>query len=209
MLFWGFSGRGASGYRRRLAPLLASPRPVPGAGVGWRFPPAPSGRRLDSSGRGYPAVSAAISHLPSFNTTVNAVLTIRGFRVNVVCRDKREPRLKTLGVGTQANLAFVTACFFYFFFFFLDALCVTRWIEIPVLTKWDSESCGNVKLFRFPLLSAFLAATLWTRFLLIWQFSLFLYPVHFVQTPWERKRQMPSLPSSPSSLLYLQVVARN
>lgn len=39
------------------------------------------------------------------------------------------------------------------------------------------EMCPE--LFRFPPLPAYLAETVWTRFLLIWQFTLFLFPYAF------------------------------
>lgn len=99
-----FRGRSAS---RETALLPPSPRPVPAAGTGGRFPAAPWGWRLDSSGPGSLGLSGAISHPPSLGTTLNAALTIRDFRVSVACRDKREPRLENPGVGAHANLVFV------------------------------------------------------------------------------------------------------
>lgn len=70
---------------------------------------------------------------------------------------------------------------------------------------WKCEG----RLFRLPLLSACLAMTICRRLLLIWQFSLFPYPMRFAQTSREHKYNMPSLTFYPSStFLYLQFVVR-
>lgn len=93
---------GCFGVFRGVAPQARCARRVR---LRVRVPGSSGGRRLSSSGPGQPGVSGAISH-PPLSAAVNAApLATRDFRVSVACRDRREPRMETL--GTQANLAFV------------------------------------------------------------------------------------------------------